>query len=271
MWCSDKKGLSEMLSPKNRVLKSYKYCFYGREFEKNPNLDEAVKKFLDPHGMEFHPDVPPGEWLWPGLTRAMSRSAFCIFETVTRNRNAHIELGYALAKGLCVALLIEKGSEKNRDITKNPPSDLTGLIQVRYETEDEVADRLKEFVPKEWWSVESRLGLLLRRASASDKAYFWWLLQARPDHTVEFDDLRVKAHERVPGSSREKLASFLRQFDEALVIEGLTPPEDLPCGSTEWEIDVRPDVIHQEIRVDPDYREWVAKKLGLKLRRPYGA
>lgn len=256
-----------MLSPKNRVLKSYKYCFYGREFEENPKLDEAVRRFLDVHDMEFHPDVPPGEWLWPGLTRAMSRSAFCIFETVTRNRNAHIELGYALAKRLRVALLIKTGSEKNRDITKNLPSDLTGLIQVRYETEDEVADSLEEFVPKEWWSVESRLGPVLRQASASDKAYFWWLLAA---DTVEFDDLMVKAKQCVPGSSRTKLASFLRQFDEALVIEGLTPPEDLPCGSTAWEIDVRQAVIHQKIRVDPDYRDWVAKTLGLELRRPYG-
>lgn len=260
-----------MLSPKNRVLKSYKYCFYGREFEKNPELDEAVRRFLCQHGMEFHPDVPPGEWLWPGLTRAMSRSAFCIFETVTKNRNTHIELGYALAKRLRVALLIEKGSEKNKDITKNLPSDLTGLIQVRYKTEDEVADRLEEFVPKEWWSVESRLGPVLRQASASDKAYFWWLLQVPPDDTVEFDDLVDKAQQCVPGSSRKKLASFLRQFDEALIIEGLTPPEDLLCGSTAWEIDVRQAIIHQKIRVDPDYREWVAKTLELELRRPYSA
>jgi hypothetical protein len=260
-----------MLSPKNRVLKSYKYCFYGREFENNPNLDEAVKKFLDPHGMEFHPDVSPGEWLWPGLIRAMSRSAFCIFETVTGNRNAHIELGYALARRLHVALLIEKGSEENRDIVKNLPSNLAGLVQVRYEREDEVAGKLKKSVPEEWWSVESRLGPRLRQASALDKAYFWWLLQVHPDDTVEFDDLVDKAQQYVPGSSRTKLASFVRQFDEALIIEGLTPPEDWPCGSTVWKIDVRQAVIHQKIRVDPDYREWVAKTLELELHRPYGA
>lgn len=258
-----------MLSPKNRVLKSYKYCFYGREFERKLNLDEAVKKFLDPHGMEFHPPVPPGEWLWPRLTLAMSRSAFCIFETVTGNRNAHIELGYALAKRLHVALLIEKGSKKNSDITKNLPSDLAGLILVPYETEDEVAESLKKLVPKKWWSVECRLGSRLRQASASDKAYFTWLLQLPPNGTVEFDGLADGARLYFD-SSRSKLALFVRQFDEALIIEGLTPPEEFPCGSTEWEVDVYQAVIHQKIRVDPDYRDWVAKALGIEPRRPYG-
>jgi hypothetical protein len=184
----------------------------------------------------------------------MSRSAFCIFETVTKNTNAHIELGYALAKRLHVALLIEKGSKKNSDITKNLPSDLTGLIQVRYETEDEVAESLKKLVPKKWWSVECRLRPHLQRASALDRAYFWWLLQVPPNKTVEFDSLMVNATQCVPGSSRPKLASFLREFDEALVIEGLDE-----------------DVIHQRIRVDPDYREWVAKTLGIEPGSPYGA
>jgi hypothetical protein len=64
----------------------------------------------------------------------------------------------------------------------------------------------------------------------------------------------VKAKQCVPGSSRPKLASFLRQFDEALIIEGLDE-----------------DVIHQRIRVDADYRGWVAKKLGIEPGSPYGA
>jgi hypothetical protein len=245
-----------MLSPKNRMLKSYKYCFYGREFETNPNLDEAVSRFLNRHGMEFYPKVPPGEWLWPQLIRAMSRSAFCIFETVTGNRNAHIELGYALAKKLHIALLIliKEGSEENEDITKNLPSDLAGLILVPYETEDEVAEELEKKVPEEWWSVKCRLRPHLQRASALDRAYFWWLLQVPPNKTVEFDSLMVNATQCVPGSSRPKLASFLREFDEALVIEGLDE-----------------DVIHQRIRVDPDYRKWVAKTLGIEPGSPYGA
>ena len=114
------------------------------------------------------------------------------------------------------------------------------------------------------------LGPHLQRASALDRAYFWWLLQS--NNTVEFDDLVDKAEQCVPGSSsRKKLASFLGQFDEALIIEGLTPSEDLPCGSTVWETAVRRSLIHQKIRVDPDYREWVAKTLELELRSLYGA
>jgi len=108
-----------MLVPKNKILKSYGRCFYGHAFGKHTGLKAEVENFLKAHNMTVQPDVPPGEWLWEALTRSMSRSAFCAFETVSENRNVHIELGYALARRLRVALLVQISREHDQDITVN--------------------------------------------------------------------------------------------------------------------------------------------------------
>lgn len=260
-----------MLTPRNSILKSYRYCFYGHEFDKEPELRNAVNGYLRTQGMEIHPLVPPGEWLWPALTRAMWRSAFCIFETVTANRNVHIELGYALSRSLRVALLIREGSEKEADITKNIPSDLTGLIQIRYKTTENVQGKLESSIPQEWCSVENRLGPILRQASASDRAYFWWLLQASPNDKMQFKALITLAHQTSGTASEMSLASFLHRFDEALMIEGVPLSGEPGDEDNEWRPDLSRGAIHQQIQVNPEYRAWVAETLEMEPGKPFSA
>jgi hypothetical protein len=176
-----------------------------------------------------------------------------------------------LARRLRVALLIHEGSEEKEDITKNIPSDLTGLIQVRYEKIQDVQGKLESSIPREWCSVEDRLGPLLQQASVSDRAYFWWLLQASPNDKMQFKALVTLAQQTSGTASEMSLASFLHRFDEALIVEGLPSSGDGGDADSAWKPDLSRGAIHQQIQVKSNYRAWVAKTLGMEPGKMFGA
>ena len=235
-----------MLLPKNKRLKDYKFCFYGHEFKKNGNeIKEEFKKleeFLKTQNMEIAPLVEPGKWLWSGLIKRMSRSAFCIFETQSQNRNVHIELGYALAKGLNVILIIPE--DKKNGYQEYLPSDLAGLLQIRYTNPDELAPKLEKEIPARYYSVEERLSIDLQNISITEKIYFQIILERK---TISFSELVAKAHTKaIISSDNIYLANFIRKYDEALMID-------------------RTDHLDRyNISIDPDYKEFICRKLGLK-------
>jgi len=80
------------LKPQRRRLKDYNWCFYGHQFKeenKNPLEYGILQDFLKTRYMEIVPFVEPGRWLWTKLIENMERSAFCVFETNSGNRNVH--------------------------------------------------------------------------------------------------------------------------------------------------------------------------------------
>jgi hypothetical protein len=161
-----------MLKPERRRRKDYRFCFLGRDFEKSNGgpleaektaMYQQVEQFLCTKEMKVYPKVEPGKWLWPGLIEGIRRSAFCVFEVWSKNHNTHIELGFALAECLPVALLI-CDKDNARDVL---PADLAGLIQVRYSKIDEIAGQLDKLIPNEWYSVERRLRYRLAVAAST--------------------------------------------------------------------------------------------------------
>jgi len=234
-----------MLSPKKKRLKDYHFCFYGHEFAGVNNLsrDEvhsALEEFLKSKSMEIAPFVESGKWLWSGLIERMRRSAFCVFETQTQNRNVHVELGYALANGLNVILIIP---EKNEDYQKYLPSDLSGLMQIRYKDVEDLNLKLKIEIPKRYYSVEERLSINLQNIFPAEKTYFKIVIEKKE---VKFSDLAAQVRTRAMVlSDNLSLSDFIRKYDEILEIREDNQLED--CI----------------ISIDKDYMEWIREKLGL--------
>jgi hypothetical protein len=241
-----------MLLPKNKRLKDYEFCFYGHEFKKKNISNHKVYKELETFlkaqqiKMEIAPLVEKGKWLWEGLIEKMDRSAFCVFETESKNRNVHIELGYALAKGLNVILIIPE--EQNGKYQKHLPSNLSGLVQIRYKDLNNLLRQLKEEIPKRYYSVEERLSINLENMFEAEKIYFQIIINKSQ---VSFSDLAAQVRAKATVlSDNISLADFIRKYDEALIIE---EKEQLDkC----------------KISIDNDYKEWVCKKLGIGMNSP---
>jgi len=70
----------------------------------------------------------------------------------------------------------------------------------------------------------------------------------------------------VKGSSNNSAAEFLARFDEVLEILDLMPPQD-DGGEwyDAWNPPSPPEFARQRVRVYNNYREWLAKALGIKL------
>lgn len=255
-----------MLRPERRRRRDYKFCFFGREFEKRSGdpleaekavMYEQVIQFLSANDMKAYPLVEPGKWLWPGLMEGIRRSAFCVFEVCSKNPNAHIELGIALAQNQQVALLISEKDESQAAL----PVDLAGLIQVRYSKAEKIADQLDKLIPKEWYSVERRLDGLLRVATRLDRFYLEQLLR------LDFKKSLLLAYlvglgeqQHGYGSSNMAVAEFLFRYDELLQVDGSVPSDDLPFSPP-----TPPEFDKQRINLDPNYRDFVATRLGLRL------
>lgn len=233
-----------MLCPKKKRLKDYQFCFYGHEFKAANNLsrDEvhgALEEFLKSKNMEIGAFVESGKWLWSGLIERMHRSAFCVFETQTQNRNVHIELGYALANGLNVILIIP---EKDGDYQKHLPSDLSGLMQMRYKDIEDLKSKLKTQIRKRYYSVEERLSINLQNIFPAEKIYFKVIIEKKE---VKFSDLAARVRTKAMVlSDNLSLADFIRKYDEMLEIR----EENQLEGCI--------------ISIDEDYKEWICKKLG---------
>jgi len=241
-----------MLLPKHKMLKDYDFCFYGHEFKKrnisNQKVYKALETFLGDQQikMKIAPLVEKGKWLWEELIQRMERSAFCVFETESKNRNVHIELGYALAKGLNVILIIPK--EENGKYQKHLPSDLSGLVQIRYKHVNNLLRQLKEKIPKRYYSVEERLSINLENIFQAEKIYFQIIINKSK---VSFSDLAAQVRAKATVlSDNISLADFIRKYDEALIIE---EKEQLDKCI---------------ISIDNDYREWVCKKLVIGMNSP---
>lgn len=256
-----------MLTPKRRRLKDHNLCFYGCEFNSNPELLAALHRFLKPKKIAICPEVEPGEWLWQGLTTAMDRCAFCVFETVTANTNAHIELGYALAKRLRIAVLVKNSKKGDSDITKRLPSNLVGLVQVRFDDCQQLSNELESKIPGDWYSVEKRLENPLRLVTDLDRAYFTALLHRPPDRPIRASELVVAPLQSgVSDSSNNSVAMFLSRYDEVLEIEDLMPPPEIIGRWYDRWTPASPNVFeNQRIRLDcdPRYRKWLAKALNI--------
>jgi|GEM_PF-2638905 len=235
-----------MLSPKRKRLKDYDKCFYGHEF-KNPPSQELCKKleeFLTKQNMKITPFVDASRWLWEELIEKMDRSAFCVFETQSQNRNVHIELGYALAKGLNIILLVPE--EKNGSYQRHLPSDLSGLVQIRYKNIDELPSELENELPKRYYSVEERLSANLQNVFEAEKIYFRIILEKS---TISFSELASQVRTKATVlSDNISLADFIRKYDEALIIE----------ETDHWD--------RCKISIDQDYKEWICKKLGISIK-----
>jgi hypothetical protein len=236
-----------MLLPKHKRLKDYDLCFYGHEFKKrnisSQKVYKAIETFLGDQQirMKIAPLVDKGKWLWDELIERMVRSAFCVFETESKNRNVHIELGYALAKGLNVILIVPE--EENGEYQKHLPSDLSGLLQVRYRNIDNLLGQLREDIPKRYYSVEERLAITLENAYEAEKIYFQIIINKCQ---VSLSDLAARVRGKATVlSDNISLADFIRKYDEILVIE---EKEQLDKCI---------------ISIDNDYKEWVCKKLGI--------
>ena len=241
-----------MLLPKKKRLKDYQFCFYGHEFKRANNLsrDEvyiALEEFLKSNNMEIAPFVESGKWLWSRLIERMHRSAFCVFETRSQNRNVHIELGYALANGLNVILVIP---EENGDYQKHLPSDLSGLVQMRYENIEDLNLKLRTDIPKRYYSVEERLSINLQNIFPAEKIYFEVIIEVKK---VKLSDLATRIRTKaMVAADNLSLADFIRKYDEILEIGEKDQLED--CM----------------ISIDKDYSEYICKKLGLKSSKCNG-
>ena len=239
---------NSMLRPHKRTLKDYHYCFYGRDFNKQEVDDGGLYRllcsFLSKYKMKIFPLVEVGKWLWPEIVRGMERSAFSIFETESANRNVHIELGYALARNLNVILLVPKNEEKSGDYRNYLPSDLAGLIQIRYEHIEDLEKKLGEEIPKRYHSVEERLRIALRSVADIDSAYFDILLKLAANQRIRFSELVGMARIRNSASSNTCLAQFLRKYDEVMV------------PYSECELD------SASLGIDEDYKEWIIQWFG---------
>ena len=235
---------AKMLSPKKKRLKDYHFCFFGHEFKQQKDLSRnevrgALEDFLKSKKMQIGPFVESGKWLWSGLIKGMLRSAFCVFETETGNRNVHIELGYALAIGLNVILIIP---DKNGGYQKYLPSDLSDLIQMRYKDIEDLKSQLRTEIPKRYYSVEERLSLILQNASPTERTYFNVILEKKE---VKFSDLAAWVRAKAMLLSENlSLADFFRKYDEVLEIK----EENQLEGCL--------------ISVDKDYEDWICKQLG---------
>ena len=232
-----------MLLPKKKRLKDYQFCFYGYDLDKaNTKTHEiycVLEEFLKSKKMEIAPLVEPSNWLWSEVIERMRRSAFCFFETTTKNRNVHIELGYALAKGLNVILIIPK-----KDL-KHLPSDLSGLVQIRYKNIDDLKSKLETEIPKRYFSVEERLSINLQNISPAERIYFELIIEKKE---LKFSDLAARVRTKaLVLSDNLSLADFIRKYDEMLEIR----EENQLEGCI--------------ISIDEDYKEWICKKLGLKI------
>ncbi len=236
-----------MLSPKKTNLKDYHKCFYGHEFKKNSRgqkLYKKVKQFLAKQNMEITPFVDAGKWLWEELIKQMDRSAFCVFETKSQNRNVHIELGYALAKQLNVILLIRE--TKKGSYQKHLPSNLSGLVQIRYKNIDELPSKLEKELPKRYYSVEERLSANLQNVSEAEKIYFRIILEKS---TISFSELpsQVRTKAKVLADNIS-ISDFIRKYDEALEID----------EKDHWDRCI--------ISIDKKYEKWICKKLGISKK-----
>jgi hypothetical protein len=243
------KPKSRTLKPKSRTWKDYQYCFYGHEFKKekvgdeeNEKIKEALSLFLKYYEMKICPLVEAGDWLWPELVEGMERSAFCVFETKSQNRNVHIELGYALAKNLNVILLVPDNDEKPDDYREYLPSDLAGLVQIRYKRHEELGKKFEKEIPKRYVSVKDRLRISFQSVTDIDCAYFQILLRANTK--IKFSELVGIAGIRNSASSNTYLAAFLRKYDEVLV----------PYSKCELD--------SARLRIDEEYKKWICQRLG---------
>lgn len=233
-----------MLLPKRKRLKDYDKCFYGHEFKKKPpgqKLHKKVEEFLTKQKMKITPFVDAGSWLWEELIKKMDRSAFCVFETESQNRNVHIELGYALAKQLNVILLIPEN--KNGNYQKHLPSDLSGLVQIRYETPNDLSKKLIKEIPEMYYSVEKRLSANLQNVFEAEKIYFGIILEKS---IISFSELASQVRTKATVlADNISVADFIRKYDEALIIE----------ETDHWD--------RCKISIDQGYKEWICKKLGI--------
>jgi len=252
-----------MLEPKTRHLRDYKRCFYGCRFEEEPELRLKLKEFLGKKNMEFHPLVKPGTQSWPEMTVAMNRSAFCVFETATKSPHVHVEIGYALARQLNVLLLLDK------DRPDTLPANLGGAVRIQYDKKNLnilVAQQLDnpKFIPRDWFSVEDRLLMLLKSATPLDRKYFRLLvLSPDPAQYYSVGTLVGSAGQALRGSSNLIVADFLRRFDELIEykeFEQRKPDDLLNIPATPTLFDA------QEVRLDKDYRAFLAAELNIPLR-----
>lgn len=257
-----------MLKPKSRRIKDYQYCFYGHEIKKQESEDAQVYKtlrsFLSDYNMEIYPLVEAGKWLWPELIKRMERSAFCVFETQTGNRNVHIELGYSLAKNLNVILLVPENEAESGDFRKYLPSDLSGLMQIRYSNIGDLKKKLKTEILRHphYLSVDERLGMALQSVTDIDLSYFKILINLGNNQTIRFSELVGKARVLNSSSSNTYLADFLRKYDEAIIVgkqvSGManTQAASLNIFCSVFELDSTP------LSVDEEYKEWIRGRLG---------
>ena len=260
------------ITQKRSRRKDHNLCFYGCEFDsKNPDatgIKKAIEMFLhnENHRIKLCPIVQPNQWMWHGLKTAMDRCAFCLFECVTGNRNAHIELGYALANNLRAAVLVRDDKEGTNDLTKWLPSDLAGLVQIRFKSADNLADELQRNLPTTWYRTDYRLRELILSATPIERTYLADLLGLRPKQTVIFSNLACAPSLQgiaVGGAANLYVSEFLNRFDEVLDILELSPPDLGDQAYDAWQPswpDKNLDLLN--ISLDPNYREFVANALG---------
>ena len=185
-----------------------------------------------------------------------------------RKQKCHIELGYALTKRLHTVVLVKSGTENDSDITKWLPSNLAGLVQVRFDNSQELPDKLQQKVPQEWFSVKKRLEEPLRLATDLDRAYFKALLWRDPKSPIKASNLVAAAEEfGVSGSSNNSVARFLSRYDEVLQFEDDTmAPQPITRKFYDaWNPHSPATFEEQRIRLDCDYRDWLAKALAIKI------
>lgn len=251
-----------IMKPRKALLHDNHLAFYGHEFGSEVDLRKGIERFLGRRQMEICSEVPLGEWLWHDLVRQMTRSAFCLFETVTRNPNVHIELGYALASNLRIALLIREKSGPDTEILQHLPSDLAGLVQVRYSDTGKIEEQLESCIPIHWFSVTERLEAILQRRTSLDYAYLRCLLRLPPTHEMNFSGLVSEAKFYTAESSNGSLVRFLRSYDELTEVQSTEADRKEASESPRSGPDEVAKIDHFRIRIHEPYREWLCKAVG---------
>lgn len=258
------------MKPRKTLLHDNHLVFYGHEFGSKVDLREGIERFLNRKQMEICSEVSPGEWLWHDLVRQMTRSAFCLFETVTRNPNAHIELGYALASNLRIVLLIRKKSGSDMEILEHLPSDLAGLVQVRYSDSSEIEEKLESYIPRHWLSVTERLKTILQGRTSLDCAYLSCLLRLPPTHEMNFSGLVSEAKFYTADSSNGSLVRFLKCYDEFVEVRSTMAARKEASEGQRSGFDEVSKIDHFSIRLHEPYCKWLRRAVG-ELGRNDGA
>ncbi len=260
----------QIMEPKKSLLKDNHLAFYGHKFGSQKVLRQGIESFLRGKQMKICSEVSLGEWLWHDLVRQMTRSAFCLFETVTRNQNAHIELGYALALNLRIVLLIKAKSVSYMKILEHLPSDLAGLVQVRYSHPREIEEKLASNIPSHWFSVTERLETILELRTSLDSAYLRCLLRLPPNNEMKFSGLVSEAKFYAAESSNGSLVRFLKHYDELVEVRSTLAAGKEASERLRPRSDEASKIDSFSIKLYKPYRTWLRRAVG-ELGRNDGA